>query len=254
MKFIRIRYLLIAAVMLAILGGVLIHPAQANVTALVLYTRTCGTVDAYVSYDEYSEGNPPFYAVFTVDLNNNGIFGEAGEPTKYMRVFPGKGQSIYVGAHLTFNPVPEGSTISVTAYEIDSNGVAVSSQLSPVQYVCTHRPAKNPWPPNTGIPNPGVGIVAVITARTLPVYNEPDGYSTLIGGLANGARVNVLAWNTRGDWVQINYRGSIGWIMWETNATLLGPYSNLPPLPNVEGTLTPTPTPGPSPTPTSTPG
>jgi hypothetical protein len=233
------RRLLIAAITLALLGGVLIKPAQANTAALVLYTRTCGTVDAYAEYDSFSEGNPPFWVVFTVDLNHNGVFGEAGEPSKYSRVFPGGHQTITVGAHLTFPAVPEGSTIAVTAYEVASDGVAVSAQLPPVQYVCAHKPARDPLPPNTGIVLPAVGIVAKITAPSLLVFSQPNAQSTVLGGLANGARVNVSARNDRGDWLQIDFRGATGWIMWQTNAILFGPYADLPVLPNVENTPTP---------------
>ncbi|HVO41446.1 MAG TPA: SH3 domain-containing protein [Aggregatilineales bacterium] len=231
-----LRRLLIAAAVLVTLTGVLLkgEPARANVDAIVLVTRTCGTVDAFVTYDTFSEGNPPFWAVFTVDLNGNGVFGDSGEPSKYVRVIPGSGQSTVVGAHLTFRPLPEGSTIAVTVYEVDSSGVAVSGQLPPVEYVCAHKPARNPLPPNTGIVLPQVGIVAKIIAPALQVHEAPNAQSAVIGGLPNAALVDVNARNERGDWLQISFRGGTGWIMWETNAILLGPYADLPVLPNVE--------------------
>src|SRR5436190_1532270 len=96
-------------------------PVYANVTALVLHTRTCGTVTAYIAYDSFSEGTAPYYAVFAVDLNNNNVFGEAGEPLRYTKVSP-TGEAQLVGARLVFKALPEGSSIAVTAYEIDSAG------------------------------------------------------------------------------------------------------------------------------------
>src|SRR5258708_15237482 len=77
--------LLAAALILAAL--ITVHPARANVTDLVLFRRTCGTVNAFIAYDGFSEGRPAFFAVFAVDLNGNGFFGEAGEPSKYITTF-----------------------------------------------------------------------------------------------------------------------------------------------------------------------
>jgi Bacterial SH3 domain len=208
-------------------------PAHANVTAIVLHTRTCGTVSAFLRYDSFSEGNAPFWAVFAVDLNNNGIFGEAGEPIRYVRVAP-TGEQQIVGARMVFRALPEGSSIAVTAYEVDSTGVPVSRQIEPVRYECAHRPAKDPLPPNTGIPIPGVGIVAKIRVAALTVYSGPSVNTEPLGGLGRGALVNVVARNQRGDWVQIQFKGQLGWIMWQTQALLLGPYSTLPVLPNFE--------------------
>ncbi len=213
-------------------------PVYANVTALVLHTRTCGTVTAYITYDSFSEGNAPYFAVFAVDLNNNGIFGEAGEPVRYVKVSP-TGEAQLVGARLIFPARPEGSTIAVTAYEIDSAGVQVSRQIEPVQYECTHRPAKDPLPPNTGIPIPGVGIVAKVRIVAVTVFSGPSVNTAPLGGLGKGALVNVVARNARGDWLQIDYKGQLGWIMWHTEAILFGPYSTLPVLPNFESGSTP---------------
>lgn len=209
-------------------------PAHANVTELVLHTRTCGTVTAFILYDTFSEGTSPFWAAFAVDLNGNGVFGEADEPVRYVRVFPTQGQAEAIGARLTFPAVPEGSTIAVTAYEVDSAGVAVSPQISPVSYQCTHRPAKNPLPPNTDIAVPGVGIVAKIRVTAVTVFDGPSATFRPLGGLGKGTFANVLARNERGDWLQIQFKGQKGWIMWQTQAILFGPYAELPVLPNVE--------------------
>jgi hypothetical protein len=213
-------------------------PAHANVNALVLHTRSCGTVTAYIAYDSFSEGGAPFFAVFAVDLNNNNVFGEAGEPIRYVRVSP-TGDPQLVGARLAFRALPEGSSIAVTAYEIDSVGVAVSRQIEPVRYVCTHRPAKNPLPPNTGIPIPGVGVVAKVRIPAVTVFSGPSAYTAALGGLGKGALVNVLARNQRGDWIEVDFRGQLGWIMWQTQVILFGPYSTLPVLPNFESPSTP---------------
>jgi hypothetical protein len=213
-------------------------PARANVTGVVLHTRTCGTVTAYLSYDSFSEGAPPFFAVFAVDLNNNGVFGEASEPIRYIRVVTGGGLQL-VGARMAFRALPEGSTIAVTAYEIDSAGVQVSRQVEPVRYTCAHRPAKDPLPPNTGIPIPGVGVVAKVRIDAVTVYSGPSAFSSPLGGLGKGAFVNVVARNQRGDWVQVEFKGRLGWIMWQTQAILFGPYSTLPVLPNFESGATP---------------
>src|SRR5688500_9797120 len=107
----RFRTLALLTPIIVLVVGTLLAPtpAFANVTAIVLHTRTCGTVTAYLSYDSFSEGGPPFYAVFVVDLNNNGIFGEANEPIRYVRVATGGGLQL-VGARLAFRALPEGST------------------------------------------------------------------------------------------------------------------------------------------------
>src|SRR4051794_14306787 len=65
-----------------------VHRVHANISRLVLHTRTCGTVSAFAVYDSYSEGIAPFWAVFSIDLNGNGIFGEANEPTRYFTLTP----------------------------------------------------------------------------------------------------------------------------------------------------------------------
>jgi hypothetical protein len=229
-------FTLVTTLILTLLATV--KPASANVTSLVLSSRTCGTISAYLVYDSYSEGNPPFWAVFSVDLNGNKIYGEAGEPQQYVKVLPGNAGGTLgaqlVGTRMAFRAVPEGSTISVTAYEVDSEGVAVSAQVSPVSYQCTHRPAIDLLPPNTGIVIPGVGITAKINVTAVQVYREATVKSEILGGLGKGAFVNVIARNQRGDWVQIEFRNGKGWIMWQTQALLFGPYSSLKVLPNVE--------------------
>ncbi len=224
-------------------------PANANVTRLVIHRRTCGTVTAWVVYDSFSEGNPPFWAVFAVDLNGNGVYGEAGEPMQYVKL-QGTGEAQQVGTRLTFKALPEGSTISVTAYEVDSAGTPVSKQLQPVSYTCAHRPALDPQPPNTGIAIPGVGIVAKVNVTAVKVYGGPNVKSDVLGGLGKGAYVNVTARNERGDWFQIEYKGQPGWIMWQTQALIFGPYSTLPVLPNND-TAAPILAPGPTATPAS---
>jgi len=205
----------------------------ANVNALVLHTRTCGTVTAYIRYDSFSEGTAPFFAAFVVDLNNNNVFSEANEPIRYVKIFP-TGEPSLVGTRLAFRPLPEGSSIAVTAYEIDAAGVQVSRQIEPVRYECAHRPAKNPLPPNTGIPIPGVGVVAKVMVPAVTVFSGASAYTASLGGLGQGALVNVVARNKRGDWVQVEYKGQLGWIMWIRQAILFGPYSTLPVLPNFE--------------------
>ena len=237
------KRLLMLAIIMLIGWLALPTPAHANVTQLVLHTRSCGTVDALILYDTFSEGNPPFWAVFALDLNGNGVFGEAGEPIRYVRVNATQGQAEAVGAHIAFRAVPEGSTIAVTAYEVDSAGVPVSPQISPVAYECTHRPAKDALPPNTDIAVPGIGIVAKIRVTAVTVFGGPSVNFPALGGLGKGSLVNVLARNERGDWLQIQFKGQEGWIMWQTQAILFGPYATLPVLPNAEK---PTPTPAPA--------
>ncbi len=222
---------LATALILSMVVGV--TPASANVTALVLHRRTCGTLVAYLTYDSFSEGNPPYYAAFAVDLNGNGVFGEAGEPIRYVPLSSTGGAQL-IGAHMAFTPLHEGSTIAVTAYEVDSAGGAVSPQIAPVAYQCAHRPATNPLPPNTGIDVPDVAIVARIGAVAVTVYDGASVKASPLGGLGRGALVNVVARNRRGDWLQIEYKGQLGWFMWQRQATLLGMYSTLPVLPNFE--------------------
>jgi len=244
----RFRYIVWFAAITALIFVVLAQTsmAEANVTRLILTRRTCGTVNAYLTYDGFSEGTPAFYNVVAVDLNGNGVYGEAGEPTQYIKITPG-GQAVLIPAQLRFAALPEGSTISVTAYEVDSAGVAVSKQISPVSYQCTHRPATNTLPENTDIKVPAVSIVAKINRAAITVYSAPTASSTPLGGLGRGDQVTLLARNQRGDWVQFYFKGQLGWIMWQTQAIMFGPYTTLPVLPNAEN-YTPTPQP-----PTATP-
>src|SRR5258708_5968096 len=132
---------LLLAVALILAALISVHPARANVTDLALFRRTCGTVNAFITYDGFSEGHPAFFAVFAVDLNGNGVFGEAGEPMKYVKVVPG-GSTQFVGTTLVFPPVPEGSTIAVTAYEVDTAVVPGSLQGEPAKDTGPHRPAR----------------------------------------------------------------------------------------------------------------
>lgn len=236
-----------AAIVLVALALSQVSPAQANITKIALHSRSCGTVTAFATYDGFSEGTLNFYAVFAVDLNNDGSFGDAGEPIQYVKLVP-SGQAELIGTHLRFPPLPEGSTIAVTSYEIDSAGVRVSKQLPPVEYKCEHRPALDKLPENVSPSDiPDVGIVAKINRASVVVYTFPSWRSQPLGGLGRGAFVNALARNQRGDWIEINFKGKMGWIMWETQTIMLGPYTSLPTLPNAEN-YTPTPIP-PTPTP-----
>ena len=216
-------------------------PANANITKLVVTHRTCGTLTAYLTYDGFSEGIQAFYGVFAVDLNNNGVFSEAGEPILYIKLTQGGGPQL-IGGQMRFAPLPEGSTIAITAYEIDSAGVPVSKQVEPVAYQCLHKPARDILPENTGVDNPTVGVVAKVRHSGLIVYSAPSYYSAKLGGLGKGAFLNVLALNARGDWAQVQYKGKLGWIMWATQTVMLGQYSTLPRLANFED-YTPTPVP-----------
>jgi hypothetical protein len=166
--------------------------------------------------------------VFAVDLNGNGIFGEAGEISSHVRLNSTLGAESMVSTHMRIPVQDEGTTISVTAYEVDSAGRPVSAQLEPVSYQCANRPAYDPIPPNTGIAIPGVGITARVTVQAVKVYSKPTIDSVLLGGLGNDQVVNVKARNQRGDWVKVDFRGVDGWIMWQTQVYLIGPYRTLP--------------------------
>jgi len=212
---------------LALASGIFANCARADISQLQLGQRSCGSVSAFVQYDSFSEGNPPFYAVFTVDLNNNGIFGESNDPIVYVLVGPG-GSPGTVSAQINFPAVPEGSPIAVTAYEIDSAGAYVSPQLPPVSYICAHRPAVVPASANPGAPVPQVAVTVKITANAVQVYDRPSATGNIIDGLPHSAIVNVLGRNNRGDWILVQYGNTSGWIMWVTNAILFGPYQQLP--------------------------
>src|SRR5258708_13406375 len=96
-----------------------------NVVSVSFYRRSCGVVNAYATYDGFSEGTPAYYVAFAVDLNDNGIFGEAGETVRYIKTFPTGGPVLF-GSRLTFKALPEGSTIAVTPYEVDNLVVPLS--------------------------------------------------------------------------------------------------------------------------------
>lgn len=226
----RLRFVTRLMFAMAILFPALIstHPASANVFRLILYRRNCESVTAYVVYDSFSVGTRPTYAVFQVDLNGNGVFGEAGEPTTYVRLNEQLAGQSLVSTRLRFKAQKEGTPIAVTAYELDSAGTLVSGQLEPVQYVCANRPVFDRLPANTGIVIPGVGVTAKVNVEAIQVYSAPSADSTLLGGLARGQQVNVTARNRRGDWVKIEFQGGAGWLMWQTQVLLLGPYQELP--------------------------
>ncbi len=221
-----VRACLMAVIGVASLAAV--HQVSADISALVLGNRSCGSVTAYVQYDSFSEGNPPFYAVFAADLNGNGVYGEAGEPVQYILTGPG-GTAGFIRGQLNFPAVPSGTVIAVTAYEIDSAGNIVSPQLTAVRYTCIHRPATDLYPPNTAPAVPGLGVSAKISVERVTVYDAPSAANGhLLGGLPIGAIVNVIGRNSRGDWLEVQFNGGVGWIMWETNAILFGPYQQLP--------------------------
>lgn len=211
-------------------------PASANVSRLRLLRRTCGTIDAVAIYDSFSEGRPAYYAVFAVDLNGDGVFGEASEPTQYVRVIPGANGDTLVEAQLLFDPLPEGSTIAVTVYEVDSLGRPVSKQVAPVSYQCTHRPVYTAIPSDPKGSAPTVSVIVRIAAPAVQVYSGASINTDLLGGLLQSDTATVTGINRRGDWVQIDYLGQPGWLLWKTQAVLLGPYATLPVLPNFEDT------------------
>jgi hypothetical protein len=200
--------------------------AEANIFSLSVHRRTCSQATAYVNYDGFSGGSAPFYVAFTVDLNNNGVFGEVGEPTLFTQV-SGGGSPLNLGQRLTFRNQREGTFIAVTAYEVDSEGFYVSEGLEPVRYSCTNRPALNATASNTGT-TPIIASVARVFVNRVEVYSEPSAASTLIGGLGLGQQVDVIGRNARNDWVQIRFSGGTGWIMWQTQARLTGAFSQLP--------------------------
>lgn len=220
-----LRMITITGLMLPLFAAA--SPTDAGVSKLTIHRRTCGTVTAVLTYDNFSEGNSPFYVAFTVDLNDNGIFGEVGEPTLFNPVNASGGDPIQLGTRLRFAPLPEGSPIAVTAYEVDSDGRTVTAPLEPARYQCTNRPALNSTPSNTGSVAI-VGVVARISVNSVEVYAAPSAASPLVGGLGLGQQVNVLGRNSRGDWVQVQLENGIGWFMWQTQARLSGAFANLP--------------------------
>ncbi len=220
-------YRLGAIAVIALASIAVVRHAHAEVSLLQLGHRSCGSVTAYVQYDSFSEGNPPFFAVFAADLNGNGVFGESNEPVVYVLVGPG-GTAGTVSAQLNFPAVPQGSSISITAYEIDSAGGIVSPQLPPVSYICSHRPAEALASSNPGAATPQVAVTVKITTNAVQVYDQPSANGNIIDGLPHSAIVNVIGRNSRGDWIKVQYGGTTGWIMWVTNAILFGPYQQLP--------------------------
>lgn len=205
------------------------HPASANVSRLTLHRRNCAGVTAYVVYDSFSVGTAPYYAVFQADVNGNGVFGEAGEPTRYAKLVSDGGGQVLASARLNFKPQPEGTVIAVTAAEIDSAGNLVSGQLEPIRFECKNRPAFEllGGPEGIVIP-PGLAVTATVNVERISVFSAPSGNAIVLAGLGRGQTVNVRGRNTRGDWVLIDFEGGSGWIMWQTQALLFGPYQSLP--------------------------
>lgn len=206
-----------------------VQPASANVTTLILGRRNCESVVAYVLYDGGSVGAPPYLSAFTIDLNGNGVFGEAEamERTVFTKTGP-NGAAGYVKGTLKFPAVPEGTTIAVTAYELDSEGRTISGQLSPVRFTCTNRVQTNQIPADAPFIIPSVAVTVKVTAtNSIPVWSAPNGQQK-VGGLAPGAILSAVGRNSRGDWLQVVFGGSTAWVMWNTNALVFGPYKSLP--------------------------
>ncbi|HRE48879.1 MAG TPA: hypothetical protein PLD47_14225 [Aggregatilineales bacterium] len=226
----RLRGITILAFALAIFVPLLgaPTPAQANIASLTLHRRSCNVVSVYLAYDGFAGGgSAPYYAVFAADLDGNGVFGETGEPKVFKQV-KRNGQPLLVNARLYFK-AREGSTIAVTAYEIDSTGTYSSGQLAPVSYECTNRPVLSPLPADTTLRIPGVAVTAKIILEKVDLYSEPTTESIFLGGVGIGQVFDVRALNTRGDWALIDVGGGKqGWIMWQYQAYLLGPYQSLP--------------------------
>lgn len=224
----KLRAALRLSLALSLLAPLLLSAsaAEANINSLSVHRRTCSQATAFVNYDGFSGGTAPYYIAFTVDLNDNGIFGEVGEPTLFAEV-SGNGSPLVIGRRLTFRNQREGSFIAVTAYEVDSEGFFVGGPLEPVRYSCTNRPALNATASNTGIV-PRIAVVARVFVNRVEVYSAPSATSTLVGGLGLGQQVDVLGRNARNDWVQIRFNGGTGWIMWQTQARLSGAFAQLP--------------------------
>lgn len=203
-------------------------PAEADTSNLTVHSRTCAYAVAYADYDGYSQGTAPFFAAFTVDLNNNGVFGEPGEPTNFVSLTAGAGEPVQTATRLRFRALRQGSPIAVTAYEVDSEGFYVSGPLEAVRYTCANRPALNALEPNTGGAAPNIAVVARVFVESIPVYAEASAASVLVGGVGRDQAFLAKARNSRGDWVQIDFPGGTGWIMWQSQARLVGPFASLP--------------------------
>jgi Bacterial SH3 domain len=227
-----LRPLLALSMLLASLTS--ITTANAEITKLTLHRRSCASATAYVNYDGFAEGASPYYVAFGADTNGNGIFGEPNEALVYARIRGNVGRSIQVAARVKFAPVPEGTTIALIAYTVDSAGNALSPQLGPVSYACSQRPALDPLPAESSQLVPSPAVVAAILSEAVTVYSGPSVKTTVIGGLGKGQRVPVVALNVRGDWALIELDGQQGWILWRTNAYLFGARETLPRLPNYE--------------------
>lgn len=227
MQKLSLKIIALFALVLAIFGQA--APASANVTRLVLGRRTCEGVTAYVLYDSFSAGSPPYLAGFAVDLDGDGLHGEpeALEKSIFTKTGP-SGAAGFIRGQLKFPALPEGSVISVTAYEVDSNGRPISAQLPAVTYTCTNRPQTLQIPASAPYIIPNVAVSARVTfSPRIPVFDAPNGKNE-IGGLATGESVTAIGRNSRGDWLQIAFGGGTAWMMWNTNALVFGPYKSLP--------------------------
>jgi len=216
-------------VALAVLGT---HsPARANVNMLILGRRNCESVTAFVKYDGGSVGGPPYLAAFAIDLNGDGVFGDsiANEKTIFTRLGPNTTPATFARGIIRFPFVPEGTEIAVTAYELDSVGNRTSPLLPPVRFTCTNYPQINQIPASLPYIIPNVAVTARVRVGALNVFASNKGLEDeIVGGLALGTVVTAVGRNTRGDWLQILYGNGTGWIMWNTNAIVFGPYKSLP--------------------------
>lgn len=219
-----IRFGLMLAVVIPALWSAV--PASANMSRLTLHRRSCNGVTVYAVHDGFSNGSAPYYAVFAADLDGDGNYGEAGEPKVFKQVKK-TGSAVWVSARLYFR-ASEGSDIAITVYEVDSTGTLVTPGGDKVKYTCANRVALDPIPGDTGAPIPVLKITAKVVVEKITVYAEASSDSTVLGGVGIGQLLNVKARNQRGDWVQVEFNGGMGWIMWQTQAYLLGPYRDLP--------------------------
>jgi hypothetical protein len=209
-------------------------PAKAEITKLTLHRRSCASVSARVNYDGFAEGTAPYYVAFGVDTNGNGVFGEPNEALVYSRIRGNVGSSLQVAARVNFKAVPEGTTIAVVAYTVDSVGNPLSPQLGPISYECSQRPDLDPLPAEQSQVDPSPAVVASILSESVEVHEGAAASTKVIGGLGKGQRVPVIALNVRGDWALIEVNGTQGWILWRSNAYLFGARAKLPRLPNYE--------------------
>lgn len=204
------------------------HPAQAAVSKLTLYRRSCAAVYAQVTWDSFIQGQAPFKVGFAADLNGDGIYGAAGEPNVTTPVLTGGNVGIRIGSRLVFPALAEGSTVSVTAYDVDNNGVRRSGYLSPITYTCSQRPELADLRVDNPSVVPQVASQLFLFTTSTQVYTQPLPTAKVLGGLAKGQSAEVVALNERGDWAKIRFGDGFGWVLWRTNALMNGAFAELP--------------------------